>query len=72
MIRLPGALSVLAVADALLSGLHQGEHVTSAVQHLHGFLTGLIAETVQASDIRAGIARRAGQQSGPSHRWMRR
>ena len=35
--------------------LHQGEHVTRAVQHLHDFLTGLIAEAAKAGEVRDDI-----------------
>ena len=35
--------------------LHQGEHVARAVQHLHAFLTSLVAEAAKGAEIRDDI-----------------
>ncbi|HEX6523294.1 MAG TPA: TetR/AcrR family transcriptional regulator [Streptosporangiaceae bacterium] len=40
----------------LASLLHQGEHVARAQQQLHAFITGLIAETAKAGQVRDDIA----------------
>lgn len=35
--------------------LHQGEHVKRATQHLHAFITGLVAEAARAGEVRDDI-----------------
>jgi AcrR family transcriptional regulator len=35
--------------------LHQGEHVKRAAQHLHAFITGLVAEAARAGEVRDDI-----------------
>lgn len=35
--------------------LHQGEHVTHAERHLHGMLQHLLAEAVEAGDVRSDV-----------------
>ena len=43
-------------SSELAALLHQGEHVERAVQHLHAFLTGLVAEAARAGQVRDDIA----------------
>jgi AcrR family transcriptional regulator len=35
--------------------LHQGEHVARAAQHLHAFITGLVAEAARAGEVRGDV-----------------
>lgn len=35
--------------------LHQGEHVARAVQHMHAFLTGLVAAAAEAGEVRDDV-----------------